>query len=416
MTPRSTPQHPTARAARHHPALAVATALATACLTLAAPAEATEARGIAGPCAIAPGDGTDEGPLTSDGTPYVHPHGHKRAVMLMVDFPDHPSTTPAPERSRFFTRYGDRFLKRSSFGAYRLDVRASSTWIRMPRPWSSYGITRGISARLMRGYVKDAVDAAARQGVRLDGADLVFVVADRNVPAAPTVSQAHTFDGLHAGGAVVHGAALVFGRDHDSALWQRGNFVHEANHLYGLPDLYNVAEGASVEYAGGWDTMSMAGISDQLGWHKWKFGWLPGSRVECVRDAGTSEHTLAPVSSPRAGLTVVRTGRHRALVAEARTRTGLDRGICSEGVLVYSVDSQVPTGQGPVRVLDAHPHSGGGPHCADRLPPELAELSDAPLTPGEERTLPGGVRVEVTGRAGDGYRISVHTPEGASAD
>ncbi|MGP3975227.1 peptidase M6 [Streptomyces sp. 8N114] len=417
MTPRRTPKHPAPgtgtepgirRSPAHRRAIAVATAMATAALTLA-PVEVATAQGITGPCAIAPGSGTDEGPLNPA---YVRPHGHKRALMLMVDFSDHPAATPAHERARFFSRYGDRFWDRASFGKYRLKTDTSSDWIRMPRPWSSYGITRGIPTGLMRGYVQDALEAAQRQGTDVHGADLVFIVADSNLPAAPTVSQAHTFDGLRAAGTRVHGAALIFGRATDAALWQRGNFVHEAHHLYGLPDLYNVAENASVEYAGGWDTMSMAGISDLLGWHKWKFGWLPRSRVGCVTSAGTTEHTLSPVSTADAGLTVVRTGQHSAIVAEARTRHGLDRDICAEGVLLYTVDSGRPTGEGPVRVVDSRPHSGGGAACADRLPTELAEMSDAPFTPGESHTFRGGIRFTVTRATGHGgYGIRVHVPD-----
>ncbi|MDJ1135319.1 peptidase M6 [Streptomyces iconiensis] len=422
MTPRRTSQAPARhhrrpldrtharRRVRHRPALALATALTTAALTLT-PVNTAVAEGISGPCAIAPGPGTDEGPLNPA---YVRPQGNKRALMLMVDFSDLPAATPAARRAGFFTGYGDRFLDRASFGKYRLETSTTREWIRMPRPWSSYGITRGIPTNLMSGYVRDALKAAEAQGADVGGADLVFVVADSNVPAPPTVSQAHTFGGLRAGGAHVNGAALIFGRADDSALWQRGNFVHEANHLYGLPDLYNVAGGASVEYAGGWDTMSMAGISDLLGWHKWKFGWLTPSRVGCVTTPGTTEHTLAPVSSPGAGITVIRTGRHSAIVAEARTRSGLDRDICAEGVLLYRVDSRVPTGEGPVRVVDSRPHSAGGAGCADRLPTELAELSDAPFAPGESHTFKGGTRVEVTGHgkgAGGSYRVSVHVPE-----
>ncbi|WP_327391998.1 MULTISPECIES: peptidase M6 [unclassified Streptomyces] len=432
MTPRRTPQEPprgprhrhprsprrprpaapARRPAAHRPALAVATALATACLTLA-PVNVAAAEGIAGPCAIAAGSGTDEGPLSPA---YVHPQGHKRALMLMVDFSDLPATTRATDRAGFFSGYGDRFLNRASFGKYRLDVQPSDDWIRMPRPWASYRITRGIPTSVMRGYVQDALDAAERQGTDVKGADLVFVVADTNVPAAPTVSQAHTFEGLRAGGTRVGGAALIFGRADDAALWQRGNFVHEANHLYGLPDLYNVAEGASVEYAGGWDTMSMAGISDLLGWHKWKFGWLSRARVNCVTAPGTTEHTLSPISDEGANIAVIRTGRHRAIVAEARSRSGLDRDICAEGVLLYTVDSRVPTGEGPVRVVDSRPRSSGGMDCADRLPSELAEMSDAPFAPGESHTFRDGVRVEVHQADGSGYRVLLHMPGEHHAD
>nr|WP_241265994.1 peptidase M6 [Streptomyces boncukensis] len=392
--------------------MAAATALATAGLALTPVSGAAEDVEPADPaaCTLAPAPlrGTGEGPARRG---FVRPEGHRRAAMVMVDFSDLPAVTPAAERAAFFSRYGDAYLKRASYGTYRLTLTPTRTWIRMPRPWSAYGIARGAPVERMRRYVRDALRAAAAEGTRPADADLVYVVADSNVPAAPTVSQAHTFRTLRVGRARVHGAALIFGRAGDSPLWQRGNFVHEANHLYGLPDLYNVRRGATVEYAGGWDTMSMAGISDLMGWHKAKLGWIPPHRVDCVVAPGTTEHVLTPIGAPGARLAVVRTGRYTALVAEARTRTGLDRGLCTEGVLLYSVSSRVPSGLGPVRVVDSRPRSLGGPSCADRLPAELAELSDAPFRPGEGHTFDNGVRMEVTRAADGAFGLRVRVPD-----
>ncbi|WP_019545772.1 hypothetical protein [Streptomyces sulphureus] len=386
-------------------ALVLAATLVTAGVGLA-PGEAAAA-GIAGPCAISARPGTGEGPQNGE---HINPLGHRRATMLMVDFADRPARNRAESRAKFFSGYGDEYIERASYGKYRLRLDHTG-WIRMPHRWSSYGIDRGVPERLMRRYVRDALEAARERGADLGGTDLVFVVADDNVPAPPTVSQASTFDELRAGGTSVRGAALVFGRRADSALWQRGNFVHEANHLYGLPDLYNVERNASVEYAGGWDTMSMAGISDLLGWHKWKFGWIDGDRVHCTPPGATEEVRLDPVGSRGAKIAVVRTGPHRALVAEARSRTGLDAPICREGVLLYTVDSRTATGRGPVRVVDSRPDSRGGTHCGNRAPAELAELADAPFAPGERHTFGNGARVEVLGKEDSGYRVRMQAPE-----
>ncbi|NLU67617.1 peptidase M6 [Streptomyces sp. HNM0574] len=391
-------------------ALASTTALATATLIVVpvnTAAAAAHTPPMSGPCAVDPGPGFDEGPPASD---LVHPVGHKKAAMIMVDFPDLPASAEAADRSSFFADYGRAHLDRASYGKYQLDLEATPKWIRMPRPWSSYGISRGNPPETTRAYVQDALDAAREQaGTDFAGTDVVYVVADENVPASPSVSQANVFTGLRTGDQTIHGAALVFGRHQDSALWQRGNFVHEGHHLYGLPDLYNVSRGATVEWAGGWDTMSMAGISDLLGWHKWKLGWLGRDQVNCLDSTGTETHRLDPVGGKDgARITVARTGPSRAVVAEARTRTGLDGEICSEGVLLYTVDSRVATGEGPVRVADSRPHSKGGAACGGREPAALAELGDAPFRPGESHTLPGGVTVRVIGGTPDGgYSIRV---------
>lgn len=386
--------------------LTAAAALVTSSPALSSPGEPV-APGMTGPCAVERGTGFDEGPAAD---PFVHPHGRKKATMVMADFPDRPAVTAAAERARFFSEFGTGYARRASYGRYRLSIEPTDQWVRMPHSWPSYAIARGNPDRTARSYVRDAITAAQRQqGTDFSSTDLVVVVADDNIPAQPTVSQANLFTGLRANGRELPAAALVFGQRQDAALWQRGNFVHEVNHLYGLPDLYNVANAASVEYAGGWDTMSMAGLSDLLGWHKWKLGWLRPDEVDCVTGNGRSHHTLRPVGSPDgARITAVRTGKHSAVVAEARTRRGLDRNVCTEGVLLYTVHSGIPTGQGPVRIADAHPHSGGGAHCSGQSPAELAELSDAPFQPGQVHTFPGGVRIAVTGTTPDGsYRIQV---------
>ncbi|OEU97072.1 peptidase M6 [Streptomyces oceani] len=380
--------------------LAVGTATTLAALGLALlPDAAATGVDYSDSCALRAGPGLDEGPT---GQRYVRPEGRGKATMIMVDFPDLPAGGPAGERASFFADYGREYLSQASYGQYALDFEATEDWIRMPRSWASYDIRRGIGPAAMRTYVQDALDAAHARGTDFADSDFVYVVADDNVPAQPTVSQANVFDDLRAGGHPLRGAALVFGHHSDSATWQRGNFVHEAQHIYGLPDLYNVRDGASVEFTGGWDPMSMAGISDLLGWHKWKLGWLSDGQVRCLPHAydGTLTQRLTPIGAPDgANIAVLRTSPRTAIVAEARTRVGLDRSICAEGVLLYTVDSGVPSGHGPVRVVDTEPHSDGGPSCADRTPAQLAELGDAPLQAGESHTLADGTRLTVTKRS-----------------
>lgn len=51
--------------------------------------------------------------------------------------------------------------------------------------------------------------------------------------------------------------------------------------------------------------------------------------------------------------------RKTGYAIEVRTQEGNDEAVCRSGVLVYKVDADVDTGQGPVKVEDATPDSGG---------------------------------------------------------
>lgn len=97
-------------------------------------------------------------------------------------------------------------------------------------------------------------------------------------------------------------------------------------------------------------------------------------------------------------LAVIRTGEGSAVAIEARSATGNDDGTCTEGVLLYRIRNETPSGGGPVDVLDTHP---GTDACWDRsvYPP----LADAPLRVGETYSVPGGhTTIEVADRTPSG--------------
>ena len=92
---------------------------------------------------------------------------------------------------------------------------------------------------------------------------------------------------------------------------------------------------------------------------------------------------------------------------EARRRLGQDARLCDEGVLVYSVDATVRSGDGPIRVRAAQ--RGRNAELINRCGP----LYEAPFDrgPGEVarfRDSAAGISMEVLGRAtGGGYRVRV---------
>jgi hypothetical protein len=102
---------------------------------------------------------------------------------------------------------------------------------------------------------------------------------------------------------------------------------------------------------------------------------------------------------------VVAKNKNQALVAEVRVQGKLDERVCAPGVLLYTLDTTVPSMQGPIRVLDSRPSSGG---CGVN---NFAELNDGTLSltgPVQSYHSPEfNVTVTVIDQVNDNYTVRV---------
>jgi M6 family metalloprotease-like protein len=315
----------------------------------------------------------DEGHET-DFDVFLRPKGRLRAVMLFVDFPNAPASA-APAGWQTSDPYHDwlapaaGWLRTTSFDKVRLRITPVDTWYRMSRPDFAYGMDRGITFDEHVEYIAEAV-ALADDDVDFSRFEIVYIVTPKNATAisnSPGFIDASDERILADGVAVTHGA--TFGQN----IWEWGAFgyrvlAHETGHVFSLPDLYAFEGGETHRYVGGWNLMGTLNgpAPDLFAWEKWKLGWLNDAQVECVGDAGTRRIRLTAVER-RGGtkLVVVPTGPSSAYVIESRRAIGNDADACSSGVLIYHVDSTVPTGFGPVRVVDATPGDDASPRCTD---------------------------------------------------
>ncbi|MFD7818018.1 M6 family metalloprotease domain-containing protein [Streptomyces sp. NPDC059785] len=407
-------------------ALASVTALTLAASTSAGTGHLTAGRTSAGSIALA--RSTALGPCMisgaedvqmSEGVPtpagYARSTGTVRALNLMVDFTDAPGEGEALDRLEEFFPKTREWFRTSSYG--RLDYRPEAPvrhWLRMPRTFKEYGIERGAPFDpAYRDLVQDIV-ATADPEVDFRSYDILNVLVTPNAgPSALDTVLSVTFagnaDAPVADGVPVSNASFVYSRQDDGSgsYGDTGYRVlpHENGHTFGLPDLYTQDGGGAV---GHWDIMSedWGAGNDLLGWHKWKLGWLDDAQVRCAATPGTKEYTLTPLATPGGTkLVFIPLGTKTGYALELRTGAGNDEAVCRPGILVYKVDADVDTGNGPVNVFDSQRHSGG---CT-RSPNVHAELSDAPFRPGESfRDPKTGVRVRIASAdlAGN-YRVRV---------
>ncbi|SFY28049.1 M6 family metalloprotease domain-containing protein [Streptomyces atratus] len=414
---------------RHPIALASATALVIAAMATASNTLPIASRASAGPVAtarpagIAPcripatmGVQMSEGMPTPEG--YARSTGKVRALTLMIDFPDAPGAGSAMDRyAEFFPQTTDWFRTASYGRLTYVPETPLKSWLRMPLPFSEYGMDRGSPYEPGYRHLVEDIVSTADPKVDFAAYDLVNILVTPNAgPSALDTVLSVTFSGNddapRADGVPLSNTSFIYSRQDDgSGSFKQTGFrvlPHENGHVFGLPDLYTMEGGGSV---GHWDIMSedWGADNDLLGWHKWKLRWLDNSQISCATRSGTSDHVLGPLAI-RGGtkLAFIPLNSKSGYAVEVRTKAGNDQAVCKPGVLIYKVSSDVDTGQGPMSVTDSTKGSTG---CT-RLPNVHAELSDATFQPGETFTdRARGIRISVVDKDKKGnYRIRVTRP------
>ncbi|WP_327290999.1 M6 family metalloprotease domain-containing protein [Streptomyces sp. NBC_01198] len=344
------------------------------------------------PCALraVPGVAMSEG--FSDSTArgpdaeFAPSTGTVHALTLLIDFSDAPAPYSARERYAEFFPAVRKWYAAASYG--RLDYESTPVlrYIRMPRPFSAYGIGRGYGWDAHTAMMRDLLKVADH-AIDFRGYDLVNVLVTPNAgPPADEAVLSVTWTGASAAttddGARLNKVSLIYGHD------QSGSRVlsHENGHAFGLPDLYSADDFQRTDsLAGQWDTMSLDwGLQgDLFAWHKWRLGWLTDRQIACVTSRSSTTYHLSPVETTGGQKAVIIPyGPTRVFVIEARAAVGDDHDACRQGVLAYRVRTDIDSGQGPVSVVDGHP----GTSACDFSSGAFNSLNDAPFTAGQTFT------------------------------
>lgn len=363
--------------------------------------------GSAEPCTLPIADG--RGDVAIGGWPRaaerLRATGEVVATVIMVDFPDAPATM-SPEDAFAKLAPSSGIFAEVSYGHLDYRLEPVMTWYRMSQPSTAYAPLTSSFER-HRDYVAEAV-ALADADVDFSSTESLIVLANPDAEglgeAGPAFTPISADDGIAVDGTVLmNGATSAHDLNHWGAIWLN----HEVTHTLGLPDLYAFEGPEAFPYTGEFSYMGYSSLDSNapglLAWERWVLGWIDDEQVICLATPPASavsgvSAVLSPLGAPGGPkAAVVALGPTRVVVAEARTATGLDAGIHKEGVLVYTVDSSVESGFGPVRVFPADP-----------VDPTVGYTTffEAPRAVGESVEV-DGVRVTVVSRDGEGFTVEL---------
>jgi len=324
------------------------------------------------------------------------------ASVIMVDFSDAPATM-SPEEALSKIGPAESIFTEVSYGRMKFVLSPQLEWYRMSRPSTAYApLTKSFDNH--RAYVAEAV-ALADPEVDFSGSDAVIVLANPDAvgigEAGPAFTPISTDEGVEADGTVLMNGATSA---HDINTWGPIWLNHELTHALGLVDLYAFAGDEQFPYTGEFSYMGMSSLDANapglLAWERWVLGWIDDDQVTCLPSAPASPtryelSAIGTIGGPKA--VVVALGDNRVLVIEARLRGGLDANLRKSGLLVYTVDTSVESGLGPVRVFPPDP-----------VDPAVGYTTyfDSPRAVGESITV-DGISVTNRGSTVDGFTVDV---------
>ncbi|KAK1722598.1 hypothetical protein CaCOL14_003196 [Colletotrichum acutatum] len=353
--------------------------------------------------------------------------GTVNAILIFIDFPDQTASEASPQEVYdLLIPQAQQWFNTSSYGQLSLNITAdTSQFYRMPKNAADYNFVRPLSQQAHYAYVQDALEqwlAVTNTPVpkvnSTEGplTDIFYVIPTRNATdielSAALTGGAYTKDVNY-----IARKAVTMGID-TFDWWGYKAVNHETGHTFCLPDLYPIPTGYTGMYAGNWDMMANVGASspDYFAWDKWRLGWLSDGQIECVVPSAaplngsnitsSTTHRLTPLETT-GGMkaVVVKQNETMALVAEVRSKEGNNLNSCTTGVLLYTVTTDLGTGEGPIRVLDGNPGWGTASCINDNLDNAPLSLNGGGASSYTSTDL--GVTVTVVGQNGDDYTIRI---------
>lgn len=304
--------------------------------------------------------------------------GVVRAMVLYVDFSDYRLNWSLGQMESFFDPYSNhtnQYFGSMSSGRLDMQFELHPQVINLSGTADSYKMATtdpdwggGMTKMMMEALV------LADPSVDFTGIDFLVFVLNPNIPyeeadISPGFTNDEDSNPFITDEAVILNATVLARNTID---WSAALMTHEIGHLIGLVDFYDYAFQEVYEdyhrFVGGWDLMGLIDgqFNDMFAWNQYLLGWLDDEDVDCIRASALTqlEVNLGNEALPgTSALLVIQESSTRALIIEAK----LDNEYCvgCYGVLVYSVDSSITSGDGPLQIYPATRNTD--PYMVDAL-------------------------------------------------
>lgn len=280
----------------------------------------------------------------------IPPIGTVNAAVLFADFDDVPATMTPEDVFAMVSPGAQDYFATVSYGRMELILQPHLKWLRLREPSATYG-DAVLSFDAHRAHLQEAMDLADHE-VDFSDSDLVVVL---NNPNADAIPYGPTFTGFSdpVGAITADGALITNGVTSgvDLSFWGFLWLNHEMGHSMGLVDLYSY-EGLPG-FTGEFSLMNdIAGEAPEyLAYERWLLGWLDDDQIVCQADDRVT--ALTPIEAEGGTKAVILPiGDSRSLVVESRRALGYDSALQRTGALVYTLDSAIPSGFGPIEVTN----------------------------------------------------------------
>jgi M6 family metalloprotease-like protein len=326
--------------------------------------------------------------------------GAQPTLVVLVGFSDKANTTP-PARIASTLSGMNNYYAEDSYGivsfATTLSPPSSSPWYSLQQTMEYYSpSTTPIDNQL----VTDSLQAAYKAGVNFHDYKFAIIIHAGNDEAMTHAStDIHSFT---IPGYVFNPSPIDSFQISTSVVSESdpvGVYAHEAGHLQGLPDLYDLTQqiDPTNNFVGYWEIMALGEWnpntanplphpspgtypSHHSSWSKIKLGWISNSSIRTVYPGNLTTVTVQNLELPTSGIQAVKIpisvnsdGSLSYYLIEMRAKLGtydqylpFPSDYPGAGLLIYMVNESIAGGHGSLRLIDAHP---GG------------DLSDAPFGP-----------------------------------